>query len=376
MSEPGQTAGGNWFQRTLLPGFALKAVIIGGGYATGRELAEFFLPAGPLGGLLGMVLAMLIWSLVAAATFALAQRWQTFDYRAFFRRLLGRGWVLFEIAYFTFVVLILAVFGAAAGEIAAAAFGLPSLVGTVGLAAAILVATAPGEAAVEGLFRYASVLIYCTYLVFIIAAFVTLGDDMARGFAAEPAIKAGWIEGGITYASYNIVGAVVILPVLRYFATTRQAVVAGLIAGPLAMAPAILFFAAMMALYPAIGDAALPSDILLRAIGLPGLNALFQLMIFAALVESGVGVLHAINERVAGAMVARGRPAPGLAARLALGGAILAGCMLVAARIGLVDLIASGYRFLAWTFLAVYLVPLLTIGLYRLAVKPSEEVLS
>ena len=29
-----------WFQRFLLPGFAFKAVVIGGGYATGRELAE------------------------------------------------------------------------------------------------------------------------------------------------------------------------------------------------------------------------------------------------------------------------------------------------------------------------------------------------
>ena len=28
------------FQRFLLPGFAFKAVVIGGGYATGRELAE------------------------------------------------------------------------------------------------------------------------------------------------------------------------------------------------------------------------------------------------------------------------------------------------------------------------------------------------
>ena len=376
MSDPGQREGGNWFQRTLLPGFALKAVIIGGGYATGRELAEFFLPAGPWGGLLGMVLAMLIWSLVAAVTFALARQWQTLDYRSFFRRLLGPGWVLFEVAYLIFVVLILAVFGAAAGEIAATSFGLPALVGTVGLAAVILTATAPGETAVEVLFRYASALIYGTYSVFIIAAFVTLGDDMAKGFAADPAIKPGVIEGGITYASYNIVGAVVILPVLRHLATTRQAVVAGLIAGPLAMAPAILFFAAMMALYPEIGDAALPSDMLLRAMAVPGLNVLFQLMIFAALVESGVGVLHAINERVAGAMVARGRPAPGLTARLMSGAAILAGCMLVAARIGLVDLIASGYRFLAWAFLAVYLVPLLTIGLYRLFAKPSEEVLS
>ncbi len=32
------------FQRFLLPGFAFKAVVIGGGYATGRELAEY-LPA-------------------------------------------------------------------------------------------------------------------------------------------------------------------------------------------------------------------------------------------------------------------------------------------------------------------------------------------
>lgn len=40
----------SWFQRVLLPGFAFKAVIIGGGYATGRELVEFFFPSGPWGG--------------------------------------------------------------------------------------------------------------------------------------------------------------------------------------------------------------------------------------------------------------------------------------------------------------------------------------
>jgi uncharacterized membrane protein YkvI len=38
------TDGGTWFQRYLLPGLAFKAVVIGGGYATGRELAEFFMP--------------------------------------------------------------------------------------------------------------------------------------------------------------------------------------------------------------------------------------------------------------------------------------------------------------------------------------------
>jgi hypothetical protein len=37
------------FQRLLLPGFAFKAVVIGGGYATGRELTTFFVPSGPRG---------------------------------------------------------------------------------------------------------------------------------------------------------------------------------------------------------------------------------------------------------------------------------------------------------------------------------------
>lgn len=367
-SAPGTK--GSWFQRYLLPGFALKAVIIGGGYATGRELAEFFVPAGPIGGLIAMGLAMLIWSVVAAISFALAHQWQALDYRSFFQKLLGPAWPLFEIAYLVFVVLILAVFGAAAGAIGAATFGWPPVAGTLALAVAILVASAPGEAAVEELFRYASFLIYATYIIFILIAFFRLGDGISAGLAMQPAVKPGWLEGGVTYAAYNIVGAVVVLPVLRHLGSRRDAMIAGAIAGPLAMLPALLFFTAMLAFYPAIGSAALPSEVLLGAIALPWLGLLFQVMIFAALWESGVGAVHAINERIAGALLARGRAAPGLKGRLLSGSIILAGCMLVAVEVGLVDLIAQGYRFLAWLFLAVFLVPLLTIGVYRL-LKPE-----
>ena len=54
MSAPAEHS---WFKRILLPGLALKAFVIGGGYATGRELAEFFLPAGPRGGLMAIAFA-------------------------------------------------------------------------------------------------------------------------------------------------------------------------------------------------------------------------------------------------------------------------------------------------------------------------------
>ncbi len=372
-------AGGraSWFQRFLLPGLALKAVIIGGGYATGRELAEYFVPSGPWGGLAAMLLATLIWSVVAAVTFALARKMGAYDYRSFFQRLLGSGWIAFELAYLIFVILILAVFGAAAGAIGAATFGWPELAGSIVLAVSIVAFTAFGTDTVETLFKYASMLIYAVYTLFLIFALTSFGGLIADGFANAPPPSGNWVAGGLTYASYNIVGAVIILPVLRHLTSQRDAVVAGIIAGPLTMLPAILFFVAMMAFYPAIGAETLPSDFLLRQMAVPGFHILFQLMIFAALLESGVGAIHAINERVSGVVEAGGRPPLGTGARAAIGSVILVGCMFVAARIGLVDLIASGYRFLAWLFLIVFVAPLLTIGIWRLlrpAPVPMETV--
>jgi len=367
-AEPAGTS--SWFQRFLLPGFALKAVIIGGGYATGRELAEYFVPAGPWGGLAAMLLATCVWSLVAAVTFALARKLGAYDYRAFFQGLLGPGWIAFEIAYLIFVVLILAVFGAAAGAIGAATFGWPEWLGSLLLGVSITAVVAWGTGVVEQMFKYVSILLYTVYGLFLVIALASFGGLIGQGFANAPPPSGNWMAGGLTYASYNIVGAVVILPVLRHLTSQRDAVLAGIIAGPLSMLPAILFFVAMMAFYPAIGAETLPSDFLLRQMTVPGFHVIFQVMIFAALLESGAGAVHAINERISGAVESRGRPALTPKARALIGAVILTGCMFVAGEIGLVDLIASGYRFLAWLFLAVFVAPLLTIGVWRL-LRPS-----
>src|SRR3546814_20297118 len=85
-----------WVQRRLLPGLALKAVVIGGGYATGLELVTFFLPSGPVGGIYALLLAALIWSLVCAAHFLFAFHPGSRDYRHFFLLLLALFWPLYE----------------------------------------------------------------------------------------------------------------------------------------------------------------------------------------------------------------------------------------------------------------------------------------
>ena len=369
----GVAAGATWFQRFLLPGFAFKAIVIGGGYATGRELAEFFMPSGPWGGIAAMLLATLIWSAVCVVTFVFARATGARDYRSFFQALLGRGWIVFEIAYVLFVILILAVFGAAAGAIGEATLGWPKIAGTLCLMAAIAVFATFGNTSVERLFKYVTFLLYGVYLVFVVLALSTFGDRVVAGFAA-PAPSDGWVLGGLTYASYNIIGAIVILPVVRHMTSDRDAVVAGLIAGPLAMLPALLFFVCMVAYYPGIAAETLPSDFLLARLDQPAFHLLFQLMIFSALLETGTGAVHAINERVAKAWKIRRGVVLGPRARLGIALALLVGCMFLADRFGLVALIANGYRALAYVFLAVYVLPLMTLGLWRLLHRRSSLV--
>ncbi|GMM92588.1 hypothetical protein [Qipengyuania sp. MTN3-11] len=356
----------SFFQRFLLPGITFKAVVIGGGYATGRELAEFFFPTGPLGGLYGMLLAMAIWSLVCAVAFALSHHLRAYDYRTLMQSVLGPFWVVFEVFYVLFLILILAVMSAAAGEIGAALFGWPPVVGTLLLMAAVAATTSFGNDGVERVFRFTSGFLYLVYALFLVLAITYFSDGIGEALTIAPTSQE-WIVGGATYASYNFVAAIAVLPFIRRLTSRRDAIVAGALAGPLAMAPALVFFLSMSAFYPEIAGASLPSDFVLEELGLPWFQLMFQLMIFCALVETGVGVVNALNERIEVALENSGRGEFSFLGRLGVAAVLLLVSGFAAVRFGLVDLIAQGYGAFGYIMLAILVLPLMTVGLWRLA---------
>jgi uncharacterized membrane protein YkvI len=92
-------------------------------------------------------------------------------------------------------------------------------------------------------------------------------------------------------------------------------------------------------------------------------------MIFLALLQSGVSSVHAINERIAGYLAERHQRAFPPFARLACTSFLLVAAIFAAQQFGLVDLIAKGYRLLALLILLTFVLPLLTIGLWRLVKK-------
>lgn len=372
MSTPATATRSSWFQRYLLPGFVFQAAVIAGGYATGRELVEFFLPAGPWGGLLGMAVSMLVWSAVLMASFELARVAHAYDYRSFFKLLLGRGWFVFEIGYFLLMIIILAVMGAAAGEIVHSLFGLPKLAGSLCMIVATGAMLFYSSAAIEKFLALSVGYLYLVYFVFVVWSVVAFGDRIATNFASEP-VAGHWFMAGVTYAGYNVATIPAVLFCIRHLGRRREALVAGALAGPLGMLPGVVFYIAMMGYYHEIDAVALPSAFLLARLQAPWFEWVFQIAVLLTLVDTGVALLHAINERVAKSHDERQRPMP-----RALRPVIAVGVMLVAVyaatAVGLVELIAKGYGTLTWLFLAIYVLPLMSWGIWLLWRQPQRLV--
>ena len=352
------------FQRIWLPGFLLQSVVIGGGYATGRELVEFFLKSGPAGGLLGMLVATVLFSIASALCFELARLTASYNYRHFFRQLLGRAWFGFEIAYVVLGLLVLAVIGAAADELVSDHLGLPRTGGTLLLMGLIGLLVFRGSSFIEKVLAGWSFLLYATYAVLVGCYLWRFGHDLVTGLVTEP-VRAGWFAHSVMYFGYNVAVIPVVLFCVRHMTSRRDAFTAGMLAGPLIMIPGLLFYLAMAATWPAILDAAVPADVMLQRLALPWLPFVFYVVVFGTFIETGTGFIHAVNERIDEVFQERGGSMPHWLRAVVAFTALFA-ALFLAARIGLISLIAKGYGTLTWAIILVFIVPLCTVGAWKI----------
>lgn len=352
------------FKRLVLPGLVFQSICIAGGYGTGREIAEFFLQYGPVGGLLGLLLpATLVISVGCAIGYELARVTRSYDYRKFLQLLMGRGWVLYEMAYVVTVLLVLAVVSAAIGTLVLENFGIPHVAGSATLLLAIAFLVFKGTKVIEGVMSTWSFVLYAVYVSIFVASMYAFGDTLAESFAKGPA-KDGWFLSGLRYGSGQMALLPAILFASAHIETRRDAFTAGLLTGPLFLIPATLFFIAMVPHYPAIMERPVPVNYILDLLGHGWLQLAFVLMLVGTFIETGSGMIHAINERIAGALEATGRSLTSRN-RVLVAIAVLLLALLIS-RFGLVDLVAKGYGTLMWVYMLILVLPLFTIGVWKI----------
>ena len=353
-----------FFRIYVLPGAVLQSVMIGGGYGTGREIVEYFTQYGVWGGMAGLAVATVCIAVVFALSLELSRRFKVYDYRRFFQVLLGRSWIVYEMLVVVLFMLVIAVIGAAAGEILNDEFGLPRLLGVAIILVAVVVLNFYGRELVTRVLAFWSLLLYTVFVIYLATVFVTMSDAFTLGLEHN-GLGEGWFVSGLQYSFYNVTGIPIILYAAMAIKTRRQALTSGLVGALIALIPALMLHLSFIAVYPSILEAELPVYEVFSGLGFALLKLAYLIVLFGTFIETGAGSIQGFIERLDGWWAERHeQPLERLTHGCIAGVAVLLAGSLSA--LGIVALIADGYGTLAWGFLAVYVGPLLTIGVYKM----------
>lgn len=347
----------------IIPALVFQSVMVVGGYGTGREFVEYFLSLGPIAGLFGIGVTTIIWMIMCALTFEFARCFKAHDYRRFFIKLLGKGWVVFEVSYILMLVIVLGIIGSTAGSILQQTLGAPYWLGTVLLTAYILYIVMKGKDRIENELSFWALALYVVFFTFFFLCFKNFGQEIQHQIT-RPQETGGWLMNGLKYASYNLGFIPGVLFATRHIKTSKQAIGSGVLAGLFGVLPGILFYFAMVSQYPTIIAETVPSNYMLNLLSQPILTFLFYLVLFATLISTGTGLIHAFNERIA--HFANEKKIK-LQKHFRL--IIALCCMTVSvlvSQIGLKFLVAKGYGMMSWFMMGSFIFPLLTVGIYKL----------
>ena len=372
----------------LLPAIIGQSMIMGGGYSTGREIVEYAARFGPAGWL--AVLGVFIgFSVVCALGFELARVGKAYDYKQWIQLLIGPLWPLFDLLLIVMMLFVIAVMTAAIGSVLQTTVGMPTWIGLVIAFAVVGLLAWKGERLMERFKTIGSVALYIAYISFsllILMANPVESTPLATSafLEPEPATTSDVLISALRYVGYNLA---VIPPVL--FCLYRQkrrseTFASGALTGLFMTIPFALTFLCMMRFWPdpAVMDADVPWLPMLSTLGSSFGGTGLWISIFGVvagwtLLETAVGSIHALTDRIehnlddlpAFLRPASGEFSPRQRAALSVG---FLGLALLLAQFGIQDLVASGYGTLAWGFIVLMLVPLLTIGVYRIVFAPNR----
>lgn len=201
---------GKAMSRYVLPGIILQSVLIGGGYATGREIVEYGAKYGAMGWLSGFA-SFIGFSLMAILSFEMVRLFKLYDFKSLLKSLIGPFYRLFDVVYIMLMLIIIAVMSSATGAIVEQMTGLNYWVGVSVITVVVGILNFYGEKIIACFESVGTVLLYIGYISFS-ALVISQGSGhisqvMNTGdisFTPDVTVlSALWT--GILYVGYNLV---------------------------------------------------------------------------------------------------------------------------------------------------------------------------
>lgn len=365
------------FHTLLLPAIIAQSMIIGGGYATGREVVQY---AGRFGnwGWLSVAIIAVCFSLVMALAFELARLAGAYDYKAWSRNLVGPFWWLVDLLFLSMMLLVIAVMTAAIGEVLQQTLAFPKPLSLVLALACVGFLTWRGSGFIERAKTWGSAALYLGYCGFsVLVLTAPVGDTAAPPPPGSEAGAGEVVTTAVLYVAYNVAVVPAVLFCLHRQTRRAETFASGILSGLAMTIPFALTLACLLRFpHASVMEAEVPWLRLIgtaadgRAGGAALWIAIFGLVAGWTLIETAVGSIHALLHRVErnlGDLPRRWRPASGALTprQKALTAVFVLAAAAGLSTIGIIDLVARGYGTLAWGFIALIVLPLFVVVPYR-----------
>lgn len=363
------------FGRYLLPAVIIQSVLIGGGFATGREIVEYGARYGALGWISGIGI-LIGFSVMAVLMFEFARKYHVFEYRNMLKKLIGPFWVLYDIVYLLLAILIIAIMASATGEILKSTLDLNYWVGVSLITVIVGILNFYGKGLIERFKTFGTLSLMLGYLFFAILVISTTWEDALEvlrtsdtSYVPGNLSIAAVLWTGVLYVGYNLAVFPAALFTIKRQTSRKESIISGLIAGVLMTFPWFLTYFSLLGFYPSeeVLGASVPWLVMMQ--GFPTVVIIiFGLVVGWTLVETSSGMIHAFIDRLESQMDEQMNKQLTSSQKglIAVGTLILA---MVLSQVGIIDLISVGYTAMAYAMIAVFAIPLLTIGVYKIFFK-------
>ncbi|WP_164669879.1 YkvI family membrane protein [Virgibacillus doumboii] len=370
------------FGRYMVPAIIIQSTLIGGGYATGREIVQYGAKYGAMGWLGGIGI-LLGFTVMAILMFELARKYQAFEYRKLLKELIGKYWFLFDIVYLLLAILIIAIMASATGEILSSTLGFNYWVGVILITVIVGILNFYGKGLIERFKTFGTIALMLGYVLFAGLVIGTTWDDAVEVLSSG---NTSYMPGnvsifavlwtGILYVGYNLAVFPAALFAVKRQKSRKESVISGIIAGVLMTVPWFLTYFALMGFYPSeeVFGASVPWLVMLQEFP-TAVVVIFGIVVGWTLVETASGMIHAFVDRMEAQIQEHSNNSlegkhRGL---IAIGTLVLA---MILSQVGIIDLISTGYTAMAYAMIAVFAIPLLTIGVYKIFFKKDDEAAS
>ncbi len=273
--------------------------VIGAGFASGQEILRFFGVFG-LWGLVGALLAGLMFALLGQAIIEAAANQGANNYEQFIRYLFGKKAVWFDGIITLFLLAGLAALLVASGSLFAQVFGATLWKGFLFAALFIYIILLMG---IEGMLWFNTLFVPGLIIVCLAVAVLGINEAGLSLIAVEQSaamLKDSWLLGAFLYVAYNLVLGMVILVSLED-RTKRTCSNGGVIGGIILGFMAAIMCAALISQGQEVTGRSIPMLALAQKIN-PALGACYNLAlwiaIFTTALSNGAGLLKRLESKV------------------------------------------------------------------------------